>query len=117
VKHFKIFFLALLISLPSMVFATSVFETQIVRPLGNLVNIATPAVLALAVLYFFWNTVGLIRSDDEAGMQKAKSAIIWGVIVLFVLVALSSIIGIMAKTFDIDDSRNTPLPLPYLPTS
>jgi hypothetical protein len=50
--------------------------------------------MALAVLAFFWGLVKYIASaSDEAAKESGKNLMIWGMIALFVMVALWGILG------------------------
>lgn len=61
---------------------------------GAVVNTLIPIMMALAVLAFFWGLVKYIASaSDEAAKESGKNLMIWGMIALFVMVALWGILG------------------------
>ena len=61
---------------------------------GKIVNTLIPIMMALAVLAFFWGLVKYIASaSDEAAKEGGKTLMIWGMIALFVMVALWGILG------------------------
>lgn len=61
---------------------------------GQIVNTLIPIMMALAVLAFFWGLVKYIaNASDEAAKESGKNLMIWGMIALFVMVALWGILG------------------------
>ena len=61
---------------------------------GTVVKTLIPIMMALAVLAFFWGLVKYIASaSDEAAKEGGKTLMIWGMIALFVMVALWGILG------------------------
>lgn len=61
---------------------------------GSLVNTLIPILMGVAVLVFFWGLIKYIASaSDEANKESGKTLMIWGMVALFVMVALWSILG------------------------
>ena len=61
---------------------------------GTVVTTLIPIMMGLAVLVFFWGLVKYIASaSDEAAKESGKTLMIWGMVALFVMVALWSILG------------------------
>lgn len=78
---------------------------------SNLINLAIPLVIALAVLGFFWGLMKYIFSqgDDEKKVD-GKNMMIWGIIALFVMVSVWGLIRMLQDTFNIQTGT------PIIPT-
>jgi uncharacterized membrane protein YidH (DUF202 family) len=58
-----------------------------------------PLIMGIAVLVFLWGLVKFIaRADDERERESGKQLIIWGMIALFVMVSLWSIVGFVQES-------------------
>lgn len=58
-----------------------------------------PLIMGIAVLVFLWGLVKFIaRADDERERESGKQLIIWGMIALFVMVTLWSIVGFIQES-------------------
>ena len=78
--------------------------------LADLINLATPIVVALALLYFFWGLATFIlNSGDEQKRKEGRNIMIYGLLALFIMVSVWGIINVVRDTFNIDDnSINVP---------
>lgn len=57
-----------------------------------------PILATLAVAVFFWGLVKFIwKAGDERAHEEGKNVMIWGMIALFVLFALWSIVGFLQR--------------------
>jgi heme/copper-type cytochrome/quinol oxidase subunit 2 len=84
---------------------------NIVQSIGNLVNLATPIVVGLALLAFFWGLVKFIFSaDDEEARKGAKSLMIWSVVALFVMVSIVGIINFIGNAVGVNQGGSLPVP-------
>ena len=53
-----------------------------------------PVLIGFAVVYFFWGAVRFINSaGDEAKRREGKEGMLWGLIALFVIIAVWSLVG------------------------
>jgi hypothetical protein len=86
---------ALLLTTPMLSFAQALTQVNtLAAGFGTIVNTLIPIMMALAVLAFFWGLVKYIASaSDEAAKESGKNLMIWGMIALFVMVALWGILG------------------------
>src|SRR5688572_13219221 len=82
----------------------------LLEAIGNLVSIATPIVVGLALLVFFWGLVKYIfaASDDDKG--AGKRLMIGGIIAIFVMVAIVGIVKFIANAFDVGTGGSLPVP-------
>lgn len=81
--------------IPGAAFAQSLAQINtLATGVGGIVNTLIPIVMLMAVLVFFWGLVKYIASaSDEANKESGKTLMIWGMIALFVMVALWGILG------------------------
>ncbi|MFC1731323.1 pilin [candidate division KSB1 bacterium] len=69
---------------------------------SNLINLAIPIVLALAVLYFFWGLAQYILAQgSEDKREEGRNIMIWGIIALFVMVSIWGLIRLLQDTFNV----------------
>jgi len=64
----------------------------------NLLNVAVPIIIALAVVWFLWNVFQFIVKEGE-DKDKAKSGMIWGIVAIAVMVSVWGLVGILTSTF------------------
>ncbi len=73
--------------------------TSIVQDARNILNILLPVLMMVAVVVFLWGVVKYITSSgDEEKRKEAKGYIIYGLIGIFVMVALWGIVTVVAST-------------------
>lgn len=84
------------------VVASAVTLGNTIGTISQIINSIIPIILALAVLYFFWNLIGYIRNGgDDAKRAAAIQGMIAGIIALFVMVSVWGIIAILQETFQV----------------
>lgn len=97
----KIIILGVLVFTPVITFAITRIQ-DIVINIGNIISLATPIVVALALLFFF---VGLakyiLNTGDEEKKADGRNIMIWGIIALFVMVSVWGLVEVVANTFNI----------------
>lgn len=95
---FKLSFATALAVAPVMALAATLVDVGNV--VGQLVGLATPIVVALALLFFFYGLGMLIlNSGEEAKRKNAISIMIYGIIALFVMVSIWGIVNVLQETF------------------
>lgn len=76
--------------------------------LSDLINLATPIVVALALLYFFWGLAQyILNAGNEDKKKEGRAIMIWGILALFIMVSVWGIINVIRDTFDIDNNYIT----------
>lgn len=64
-----------------------------------------PLLLGVATLVFFWGLVKFINhADDEKAIEEGKQLMLWGMVALFVMVALWAIIGWIQNELGLDSA-------------
>src|SRR3989344_3282355 len=87
--------------LPGIAFAVTLEDT--LNEIGNLINVAGPIVIGLALLYFFWGLASYIfSSDDPEKKESGRNIMIWGVIALFVMVSVWGLVNVLSDTFNLE---------------
>jgi hypothetical protein len=78
----------------------SFIGTFLGRLVDLIINPALSLIAAFAVMYFFWGIFIFIKdSDNETARNDGKTAMIWGIIGLFIIIAVHGIIGLINGTF------------------
>lgn len=73
---------------------------------GNLI----PLVITLALIYVIYASVNYIReSEDAGGKSERKQQIFWGIIGLFVIITIWSLVSILANSFQIFGGGTLPV--------
>jgi len=92
----------LVLAMPSIAFAVT-FEELVVK-FRTWMNLIIPIIFGIALIYFFWGLATFINnSGDEKGREEGKSKMIWGILALFVMVAIWGILRFISTTLDIDE--------------
>lgn len=83
----------------------------LVQNIRTLLNYILPVLLALAIIYFFWGLIKFIRAaGDPKAASEGKSIMIWGIIAIFIMVAIFGIINWLVGTTGLNNNTITPLP-------
>lgn len=68
----------------------------------TIVNSVVPLLFALAAVGFIWGVIQMvINPDDAEKRKKGKQYMIWGIVALFVMVAMWGLVSVLTNTFDI----------------
>lgn len=82
-----------------------------IASIGQIVAQLIPIVIAIGLLFFIWGLVQFIAaSGDEASKEEGKRKMVWGILALFVIVAVWGLVGILADLtgIEIGGSIETP---------
>lgn len=92
--------LVVLFALPAVAFAQAnpdlgVFDGFLTE-IGGLISAAVPIVVGLAVLLFLWGLARFIlNQDNEEARANARQLMIWGIVIIFVMVALWGLVQLL----------------------
>ncbi len=93
---------------PFAAFAANI--TTSLTSIGALINLATPIVVALALLGFFWGLAMYIFAGASSDTKKkGLSTMIWGIIALFVMLSVFGIVNALQSTLNVG-SGNVSVP-------
>lgn len=88
------------------VVALAVDLEDIMGVFSNLMGVAMPILISLAVIYFVWSLVQyMLKSGEEK--DAAKANMIWGIVILFVMVSVWGLVNVLSDTFDLDTAAPT----------
>ena len=109
-KH--LLFTATLMLLPA-VSCAQVTAQSLLAGITSVVVGVIPMLISIAVLVFFWGLVRFINSaNDPTAVEEGKQLMIWGMMAIFVMVALWGIIGFLQGELGLDNAG----PLGTLPS-
>jgi ABC-type thiamin/hydroxymethylpyrimidine transport system permease subunit len=78
--------------------------------ISQILNSVIPVLIALGVVYFVWGVVQYVIASDEEAKKTGRNRIIYGIIGLAVIVAMWGLVGILTRTFNVDNSGVITLP-------
>jgi len=81
---------------------------------NTLINRLIPFIIALTVLVFLWGVFRFVIANDQEKRKEARGYMVWGVVSLFVMVAVWGLVNVLVRTFQLD--TNAP-PGPQVPTT
>ena len=64
-----------------------------------------PIIFGLAFIVFLWGMYKYISAADEGGKEEGRNLIIYGIIGLFVMVAVWGLVKVIDETFQIDENE------------
>lgn len=110
----KKFALIALAAAPTLAFAQELGNLErLLRSVGRLVSIALPIVVAIALLAFFWGLAKFLFGGAEK-KEEAQTLMIWGVVALFVMVAVWGLVRFIGNAIGISP-ESTPQAIPTVP--
>jgi len=96
---------------PFVAYAAAFTVQGLILIVGNIIALATPVVVALALIYFFWGlSKFILHADDETERAKGKQIMMWGIVALFVMLTIWGIIRVLQLTFILPTFRSPPVP-------
>lgn len=107
---------------PALTFAFVFGIEDVLDLFVEYISAIIPILISLAILVFFWGIVKFIlHSDDERSKTEGKQLMVWGMIIIFVMVAFWSIIGFLQESTGLDvtgplgSNPTLPTTLPLMP--
>lgn len=89
--------------MPVVAFAAPRTFGELVNRIVTIVDLATPALITLAILFFMYNILGSFGLFDGEGKaavnkEKFKSSAGWGIVIIFIAVSIWGILQLMEST-------------------
>lgn len=111
-KYMNKLIIAFLTFAPAFAFAQSLSRVEtLLNSIGRLVDAALPIVVGLALLAFLWGLVKYIFAQgNEESKSEAKKVMLWGIIALFVMVAVWGLVQFIATSLDVQTGGELPVP-------
>ena len=98
---------------PLPVFAADILS--ILAEVTRLLGLIIPIIFGLAFIVFLWGMFQYIRAADEGGKEEGRNKIIYGIIGLFVMVAVWGLVKVVQETFLGSTSLIAPTNVPKFP--
>src|SRR5271168_1752125 len=74
-----------------------------IQSVEGLINELIPLVIGIGVLVFLWGLVSYLTAGaDEEKRGEARTHMIWGIVVLFVMVSVWGLVNILTSTFGLN---------------
>jgi hypothetical protein len=103
----KYFYTLLLAAFPVLASAQTVQST--IGLVGSIVASLIPIIIGVAVLTFLWGVMKYVVAKDPEAQKEARGVILYGIVILFVMVAIWGLVELVGDTLGIDtDSTNAP---------
>ena len=96
-----LWFIALsILLLPFLTYAQTL--GTILQDISDILNTVIPILMILATLVFLWGIITYITAaGDEEKLKSARTFIIWGLVGLFVMVAVWGLVQVLLNTFGV----------------
>ncbi len=108
-KKFTVLGIGIIAMTPAIALAADL--DSVLDQIGDLIGTATPIIVALALLFFFYGLAKyILNSGDEEKKSEGKSVMIWGIIALFVMVSVWGLVNLLANTFEVNDGSTIDIP-------
>ena len=108
-KKFTVLGIGIIAMTPAIALAADL--DSVLDQIGDLIGTATPIIVALALLFFFYGLAKyILNSGDEEKKSEGKSVMIWGIIALFVMVSVWGLVNLLANTFEVTDGSTIDIP-------
>lgn len=108
-NHIKVGIVSAMTFAPFFAFAQDL--SGVLNTVGQLVGLATPIVVAVALVFFFWGLAQFILGSSESDKRKqAIEIMIYGIIALFVMVSIWGIVNVLQTTFSVGGTQNVTAP-------
>ena len=103
------FLVAAYLFFPALVFAQTKIG-DVLEDVQNIVEAVIPIIFGLAFIVFLWGMYQYIGAASEGLKEEGRNKIIYGLIGLFVMVAVWGLVKVVGDTFEIDETATFPQP-------
>lgn len=104
--------LGVVVLAPVSAFAADLGNIEnLLRAFGKLIGLATPIVLGIALLAFFWGLAKFIfNAGNDEKKKEGTSIMIWGAVAFFVMVTITGIVQFIGDAVGISDEGDFKVP-------
>lgn len=108
-NKFNFFLVSLLFPVGLFAFTLNGNFKSVIDEILSIISILLPILSGLAFLYFFWGlSKFILNSDKPEDIKNGKAKMLWGVLALFVLISVGSIISFISNELEIKDNTFNP---------
>jgi len=105
----KKYILPVLALTPFLALAVGYDITSLVEKIRGILNIIIPLLIAIAVVVFLFGVVKYVTSGgSEEKRVEARNTMIWGIVGLFVMVAVWGLVAVLVNTFNFQTTPVSP---------
>ncbi len=99
---------ALIALTPSFAFAQAITDiNSLTYKLTNIGNVVITILIAFAVIWIIFNAVRFIFNADNENGSKYRTAVLWGIVGLFLILSIWGLVRILSNTFRTDTTAPT----------
>ena len=89
------------------------YITGLVNSTQGILNLLIPLVVTIAVILFFWGlAVFILNAGDPEKRAEGRNIMIWGIVALFVIVAVWGLVGLLASIIGVEEGIGTQQEVP-----
>ena len=97
---------------PYFVYAAPRSFSELVNRIVTIVDLITPTLITLAILFFMYNILGsfgIFDGDSTSGVnkEKFKTSTGWGIVIIFIAVSIWGILQLLENTLFSSDAFST----------
>ena len=98
---------------PAITYAQNLRNVKrLIEAIGSIVKLATPVLVGIALLVFFWGLIKFIASaDNEDGRKQGIQIMIWGAVSIFVILSIFGIVNFIGEALDIGQGEDIVVPV------
>jgi hypothetical protein len=86
-----------------------IYIFTVITELRNLIQLAVPVLIALALVLFLWGLIVFItQSESDQGRATGRTRMVWGVVILFVAVSVWGIVALLGQLSGVGQDENAP---------
>ena len=83
--------------------------TGVINSILTILDLVVVLILALALVFFLWGVaLFILNAGDPEGQSKGKNIMFWGIIALFVMVAVWGLVGFLQDAIVGDRAIDAP---------
>ena len=102
--------LALVVPVVASAQNTSTGIEDAIDTIGGFISSLLPILIGIALLAFIWGLVKYVAAKDSDSQKEARGVMLYGVLALFVIVAVWGLVELVADTFGISTGGTAPVP-------
>jgi hypothetical protein len=78
---------------------------------NQILGVVLPVLIALGVVYFAWGVISYVIAGDEEKKAAGRNKIIYGIIGLAVIIAVWGLVGVLTRSFGVDNPTGVVTPV------
>ena len=78
---------------------------------NQILGVVLPVLIALGVVYFVWGVISYVIAGDEEAKKAGRDKIIYGIIGLAVIIAVWGLVGVLTRSFGVDNPTGVVTPV------